>query len=41
MFGKCMMGYEYFIYIIDMFLDLQYEVYVRNFERIFLAFAYP
>jgi hypothetical protein len=30
MFGKCIMGYEYFIYSIDMFLDLPYEVYASN-----------
>ncbi len=33
MFGKCLMGYEYFMYSIDMC------VYARYFKCIFLAFA--
>ena len=40
MFVKCIMRYEYFIYSIDMFLDLPYEVYVRNCKRIFLLLAH-
>jgi hypothetical protein len=36
---KCIMGYEYFIYSIDMcFWTFPYEVYARNFKCIFFAF---
>jgi hypothetical protein len=41
MFGKCIMGYEYFIYSIDMCLDVPIlSVCPQYFKCIFLAFAY-
>jgi hypothetical protein len=41
MFGKCIMGYEYFIYSIAVCLDFSIlSVCPQYFKCIFLAFAY-